>query len=53
MCMCMESLFSYFYAVELTIHFLAEEGFLNKNSDILLNLTPEVWIVRSIEYFLF
>ena len=27
------------YAFELTIHFLAEESFLNMHSDILLNLT--------------
>ena len=35
------------------IHFLAEEDFLNMHSDILLNLTPGVWIVWSIEYFSF
>ena len=34
-----------FYAFELMIHFLAEEDFLNMHSDILLNLTPGVWIV--------
>ena len=34
-----------FYAFELMIHFLAEAGFLNVQSDILLNLTPGVSIV--------
>ena len=40
-----------FNGFELMIHFLAEEGFLNMHSDALLNLTPGVWIVESIEYF--
>ena len=33
------------------IHFLAEEDFVNIYSDILLNITPGVWLVLSIEYF--
>ena len=42
-----------FYAFELMIQFLAEEGFLNMHSDILMNLTPRVWIVLSTDYFSF
>ena len=37
--------YSFFYAFELMIYFLAEEGFLNMHSDILSNLTPGVLIV--------
>ena len=51
--MCMGKNIHSFYAFELMIHFLAEEDFLNMHSDILLNLTPGVWIVWSIEYFSF
>ena len=47
----MAKIFNTLYAFELTIHFLAEESFLNKHSDILSNLTPGVWIVLSTEYF--
>ena len=42
---CIGKTFHSFYAFELMIHFLAEEDFLNMHSDILLNLTPGVWIV--------
>ena len=38
--------------LNLMMHFLAEEGFLNVHSDIIWNLTPGVWIVQSIENFL-
>ena len=34
-----------FYAFELMIQFLVEEGFLNMHSDILMILIPDVWIV--------
>ena len=34
-----------FFAFESMIQFLAEEGFLNMHSDIILNLTPGVLIV--------
>ena len=43
--MCMEKKLHTFYVFELMIQFLAEEGFLNMHSDILLNLTPGVSIV--------
>ena len=43
--MCMGKKFHSFYAFELIIHFLAEEDFLNMHSDILLNVTPGIWIV--------
>ena len=43
--MCTGKKFRSFYAFEWIIHYLAEEDFLNMHSDILLNLTPEVWIV--------
>ena len=43
--MSMEKKFHSFYAVELMIHFLAEESFLDMQSDILLSLIPGVSIV--------
>ena len=39
--MCMAKIYS-FNAFELMIQILVEEGFLNMNSDILMNLTPGV-----------
>ena len=43
--------FHSFYAFELMIYFLAEESFLDMHSDVLLNLTPGVWIVQSTQCF--
>ena len=49
--MCMQKIFYSFNALELMLHFLVEEGFLNMHSDFLLNLSPGVWTVQNIELF--
>ena len=41
-----------FYTFELTIHFLAEENFLNIHSDALLNLTSGILLMQKVQYFL-
>ena len=41
----MGKIYHSFYAFELMLHFLAEEGFLNMHSDTLFNVTSEILIV--------